>query len=168
MKAAVKNSKRAFTLVELVVVIAVLAIVAGIAVPTVAALVGSANKSSGEEQARMLNENCQLVYSEVKLGTINNTESKNSDGSAVTFAEPKNSNYSARNTAANTATIANVKSYAGLQSINCDNFYYCSSALGTVQYSKGTIYYTEDGNLPNVAGCSFIKLNDSTVLGTLS
>lgn len=164
---AMKNSKKAFTLVELVVVIAVLAVVAAIAIPTVTGIIASATESSGDEQARMLNEKCQLVHAEIKLGTINNTDSKNADGSAITYAGTKNASYSARTLAANKATVADVKEYAGLKSINCSNFYYCLAASSTSQYTKGTIYYSEDGRFPSAAGCGFARLADTTTLGIL-
>lgn len=166
-KYAVKNSKKAFTLVELVVVIAVLAIIAAIAIPMVIGIMASATDASGDEQARMLNEKCKVMYSEIRLGTINNTDSKNADGSAVTYAETKNANLSSKVSAADNATIANVKAYNGLKSINCDNFYYCtrSTTQNGNQYSKGEIYYTDDGNLPNNA--DFAKVNDTLALGYL-
>lgn len=166
-KYAVKNSKKAFTLVELVVVIAVLAIIAAIAVPILMGIVASATGSSGDEQARMLNEKCKTMYSEVRLGTINNTDSKNADGSVVDYAEPKNSRLSDRVAAADNVTIKNVKAYNGLYSINCDNFYYCNHASSSSQYSIGTIYYSEDGSFPDSVGCSFIKTNDNLTLGYL-
>ena len=166
-KYALKSSKKAFTLVELVVVIAVLAIIAAIAVPILMGIVASATSASGDEQARMLNEKCKTMYSEVRLGTINNTDSKNADGSAVNYAEPKNASIGDRVAAADNVTIANVKSYNGLNSINCDDFYYCTHTSGSSQYSVGTIYYSEDGSFPDSVGCSFIKTHDNLTLGYL-
>lgn len=166
-KYAIKNSKKAFTLIELVVVIAVLAVVAAIAVPMIMGIMASATSASGEEQARMLNEKCKTMYSEIRLGTINNTDSKNADGSAVNYAEAKNASLGDRVAAADNATIANVKSYNGLNSINCNDFYYCNNTSGSSKYSVGTIYYSEDGSFPDSVGCSFIKTNDNLTLGYL-
>lgn len=166
-KYTVKNSKKAFTLVELVVVIAVLAIVAAIAVPLFMGIMASATDASGDEQARMLNEKCKIMYSEVRLGTINNTDSKNADGSDVTYAEPKSASLNDRIAAADNVTIANVKLYNGLKSINCDNFYYCNHTSDSTKYSVGTIYYSEDGNFPDSAGCKFVKTTDTLTLGYL-
>ena len=47
-----KLNKKGFTIVELVIVIAVIAILAGVLIPTFAAVVEKANKSSAEQQAR--------------------------------------------------------------------------------------------------------------------
>ena len=87
----VKANKRGFTLVELVVVIAILAIIAAIAIPCLINIIDSTTASSGEAQAQTLNQECQNAYNEIKAGTINNTMSKNADGTAVSFAAIKNS-----------------------------------------------------------------------------
>lgn len=87
----VKANKRGFTLVELVVVIAILAIIAAIAIPCLINILDSTTASSGEAQAQTLNQVCQNAYNEIKAGTINNTMSKNADGTAVSFAAIKNS-----------------------------------------------------------------------------
>ena len=47
-----KLNKKGFTIVELVIVIAVIAILAGVLIPTFATVVDKANKSSAEQQAR--------------------------------------------------------------------------------------------------------------------
>lgn len=85
----VKANKRGFTLVELVVVIAILAIIAAIAIPCLINIIDSTTASSGEAQAQTLNQECQNAYNEIKAGTINNTMSKNADGTAVSFAAIK-------------------------------------------------------------------------------
>lgn len=47
-----KNNKKGFTIVELVIVIAVIAILAGVLIPTFAGIVAKANKSAVEQETR--------------------------------------------------------------------------------------------------------------------
>ena len=54
-KILAKQSKKGFTLVELVVVIAILAILAAIAIPAVIGIINSATQFSGESEAATLN-----------------------------------------------------------------------------------------------------------------
>lgn len=53
-----RNNKKGFTIVELVIVIAVIAILAGVLIPTFAGIVEKANKSAALQEA-------QSVYKEV-------------------------------------------------------------------------------------------------------
>ena len=46
-----RNNKKGFTIVELVIVIAVIAILAGVLIPTFAGIVAKANKSAAEQEA---------------------------------------------------------------------------------------------------------------------
>ena len=54
-KLLAKQSKKGFTLVELVVVIAILAILAAIAIPAVIGIINSATQSGGASDASTLN-----------------------------------------------------------------------------------------------------------------
>ncbi len=110
----VKANKRGFTLVELVVVIAILAIIAAIAIPCLINILDSTTASSGEAQAQTLNQVCQNAYNEIKAGTINNTMSKNADGTAVSFAAIKNSGITTRKNAARNAKVSDIAKYSGL------------------------------------------------------
>ena len=123
----VKANKRGFTLVELVVVIAILAIIAAIAIPCLINIIDSTTASSGEAQAQTLNQECQNAYNEIKAGTINNTMSKNADGTAVSFAAIKNSGITTRKNAARNAKVSDIAKYSGLN-INIGEYYYCTSA----------------------------------------
>lgn len=115
----VKANKRGFTLVELVVVIAILAIIAAIAIPCLINIIDSTTASSGEAQAQTLNQECQNAYNEIKAGTINNTMSKNADGTAVSFAAIKNSGITTRKNAARNAKVSDIAKYYGLNINKC-------------------------------------------------
>lgn len=64
-----RNNKKGFTIVELVIVIAVIAILAGVLIPTFAGIVAKANKSAVEQETRaaltviLAEENGQLTTS---------------------------------------------------------------------------------------------------------
>ena len=162
-KMLAKQSKKGFTLVELVVVIAILAILAAIAIPAVIGIINSATTSAGESDASTLNNGCKTVYSGVKSGTITN-EDKNNDGSAITWAAAKGADNKTRTTAAKAVTVAQVQKYNGT-SLSTNDFYYATSDNDTVHISKGTITFW-DGNGTQPTGADQ-QLTDATTLGTL-
>lgn len=162
----VKANKRGFTLVELVVVIAILAIIAAIAIPCLINILDSTTASSGEAQAQTLNQVCQNAYNEIKAGTINNTMSKNADGTAVSFAAIKNSGITTRKNAARNAKVSDIAKYSGLN-INIGEYYYCTSAAIGSGLNIGTIVYSSTGTAPNINGCTFTQLDNTITLGTL-
>lgn len=55
-----KNNKKGFTLVELVIVVAVMAILVAVAIPTVASITGTADEA-------VFNTNCRTIESMIKL-----------------------------------------------------------------------------------------------------
>ena len=59
-----RKNKKGFTIVELVIVIAVIGILTAVMVPTIIHLVGKANKASDEALVSNLNKAVQLRYSE--------------------------------------------------------------------------------------------------------
>lgn len=69
MKLIKKNSKKGFTLVELVIVIAILAILALILVPAVAKYIGNADTAKNEAAVRTIYTNAVLVQSDTKFDT---------------------------------------------------------------------------------------------------
>ena len=65
-----KNSKKGFTLVELVVVIAIIGILAGIAIVTIIPIVNNAKESSAGVDAHTLEEACQDYVTGIYSGSI--------------------------------------------------------------------------------------------------
>ena len=66
MKLIKKNNKKGFTLIELVIVIAILAILALILVPAIGKYVGNANTAKNEASARTIYTNAVLAMSTSK------------------------------------------------------------------------------------------------------
>lgn len=60
-----KNNKKGFTLVELVIVVAVMAVLVAVAIPTVSSIVGTAEESVAESNAK-------VIESMIKLEQANN------------------------------------------------------------------------------------------------
>ena len=64
-----RNNKKGFTIVELVIVIAVIAILAGVLIPTFAGITSKAKKSAALQEAR----NLYTEYLSVKDGDVEDT-----------------------------------------------------------------------------------------------
>ena len=162
-KMLAKQSKKGFTLVELVVVIAILAILAAVAIPAVIGIINSATQSAGASDASTLNNACKTVYSGVKSGTITN-EDKNNDGTTVNWAAAKGASNKARGDAAKAVTVAQVQKYNGT-SLSYDDLYYASSDHDDVHITKGTIVFWDgQGTQPTGADT---QLAEGTSLGDL-
>ena len=162
-KMLAKQSKKGFTLVELVVVIAILAILAAIAIPAVIGIINSATKSAGDSDASTLNNACKTVYAGVKSGTIT-TKSKDNAGNDCTWAAAEGASNSARLTAAKAVKISNVQAYNGT-SLAYDDLYYATSDHTDAHITKGTIVFCDDEN--NKPTGADTKLTAETTLGTL-
>lgn len=166
-KLLAKKSKKGFTLVELVVVIAILAILAAIAIPMVVNIIQSATNSSGASNASTLSQQCKNVYAGVKSGTINKEESKNSDGTAITWAAEKAATATAKQTAANAVTVAQVMVYSGLNFDISADYYFCTTAATGV--AVGDIAYSDTGSAPTTpSGAAYSQLETTTTLGGAS
>lgn len=165
-KLLAKKSKKGFTLVELVVVIAILAILAAIAIPMVVNIIQSASNSSGASNASTLSQQCKNVYAGVKSGTINNDESTNSDGTAIGWAAAKTATATAKQSAANDVTVAQVMTYSGLNFDISADYYYCTTAATGV--AVGDIAYSDTGSAPTTpANAAYAQLATITTLGTI-
>ena len=108
-KLLAKQSKKGFTLVELVVVIAILGILAAIAIPAVIGIISSANESQAKSDASSVNTACKNMYAEIVAGTINDSNKGNitADGSTGYPKLPAaNGAASSRKTIALTTTVS--------------------------------------------------------------
>ncbi|MDD6488608.1 MAG: prepilin-type N-terminal cleavage/methylation domain-containing protein [Clostridia bacterium] len=148
-----KQSKKGFTLVELVVVIAIIAIISAIAIPSVIFMVSAATDSSGKTNASSVSEACYNFYTLVKSGTID-SQSKYPDGSLVSVAAAPGSSATTRNIAAKNITVADALKYSGINLPTkdsggtpvYDSFHYYT---GTVSgHNEGEIEYNTGNSLP--------------------
>ena len=64
-----KNNKKGFTLVELVIVVAVMAILVAVAIPTISSITDSANTAVNKSNARAIESIIKLYEAEVDAGT---------------------------------------------------------------------------------------------------
>ena len=114
-KLLAKQSKKGFTLVELVVVIAILGILAAIAIPAVIGIINSANESQAKSDASVIDHACKDYYSEVVGGTLNsaNPGKVTTDSKVLPAA---NASASAKKSAALNCTVQGALEYAGVSS----------------------------------------------------
>ena len=155
-KLLAKQSKKGFTLVELVVVIAILGILAAIAIPAVIGIINSANESQGKTDAASLSNACKTYFAGIVAGQIN---AENPGKSKDANLPAKNASNSAKVAAALKCTVEGACQYNGLTDLQnkVDDF--------VVDKSTGTIYYKNDGNKPDGATGTFKYGDALSVLG---
>lgn len=137
-KMLAKQSKKGFTLVELVVVIAILAILAAIAIPAVVSIISSATVSQGQSDASTLNNAVKEFYSGVYSGSINATSYTTALSTALPAA---GASATSREKVAATLTVADAQKYSGI-AIDCEDMVFCTTAAKSV--TVGTIMYKDD------------------------
>lgn len=103
--------KSGFTLVELVVVIAILAILAAISIPLVVGLIDNATKTADVTSANEIDKACMEYKTGIIWGVIN---SENKAHSTQENLPPPNSNVALKVTAAKNATVKNALEFAGM------------------------------------------------------
>ena len=128
-----KKCKKGFTLVELVVVIAVLGIIAAIATPFVMNLIHDAAVTAEKSDASSLNQACREYYSAIISGVVNNVSTHNSTQGGL--PDPNSGSFS-KLTAARAATPIYACEYAGLHDIK--------SKIGA---ADSPYVYDADGNI---------------------
>lgn len=155
---ALANSKKGFTLVELVVVIAVLAIIAAIAIPSVIGIIGSASQSAEETQALDIGAACKEYYAGIISGSIN---ASNKGGSTQTGLPVANAGVINKTTAARAATVKNALEYNGTY----------NTMQNLIGSGDNVFVYDSEGNVHSAANPEFAHLTsyltESTTLGTL-
>ena len=105
------QTKKGFTLVELVVVIAILAILAAIAIPSVIGIINSANESSAEANATAIDMACKDFYTGVASGDITDENR----GPVPAGKLPHNSaSFTQKIVAARSLTVKEALQYAGI------------------------------------------------------
>ena len=117
--------KSGFTLVELVVVIAILAILAAISIPLVVGLIDNATKTADVTSANEIDKACMEYKTGIIWGVIN---SENKAHSTQENLPPPNSNVARKVAAAKNATVKNALEFAGMskeeQKVSNGNFGY--------------------------------------------
>lgn len=130
-----KNNKKGFTLVELVIVVAVMAVLVAVAIPTVGSIVGTAEDA-------VYDSNCRTIESMIKLAQAEaaNKAEASADGSSV----------------AGTMTASTIKTCLENAKLGIESatFYYHSSTgavNSTATAASGetvvTITYAADGSV---------------------
>ena len=149
-KMLAKQSKKGFTLVELVVVIAILGILAAIAIPSVVGIINNAQNSTKEANATELSSACKTLYSEVASGQLNQkTPSDELNALSTANLPAANATVSTCKDKAGKLTVQDAIDYQGLKSK------FDSSNISDYVYVKkdGAIYFkdsytgTSDGTL---------------------
>ncbi len=139
-KMLAKQSKKGFTLVELVVVIAILGILAAIAIPSVVGIINNAQNSSKETNAEQLTSAVKTLYSGVTSGTLTKeTPSDELNGLSADKLPEKEETVANRKSTANGLTLQDAIDYQGLQTK------FTESNIGDYGYSTadGTIYFKD-------------------------
>lgn len=106
---AKKNSKRGFTLVELIVVLVILAILAALLIPALTGYIDKAKKSQVVAETRMLTQAVQTEMSTI-YGLNNSFQGQKDVGKPLTIAS-KTGTYLNNGGAASTGDLGNLKEH---------------------------------------------------------
>ena len=82
-----RNSKKGFTLVELVIVIAVIAILAGVLIPTFSGIVTKANQSAVQQEAANIYK--EVYALDLSDGVLDGKDAAATDGGKIVVGDKK-------------------------------------------------------------------------------
>ena len=150
MNTQIKNSKKGFTLVELVVVIAILAILAAIAIPVVTSIINTASRNSAKTDAQSI----ELAIKEAQADFT----AKNAD----TYSKIKNGNPP---TVKDVADAKSIKSAFESKTIDNKSYTpYWNSTTGKVVFAiKGNDNAVKDIDGNEVTGTALTATSDTAV-----
>ena len=162
-KLLAKQSKKGFTLVELVVVIAILAILAAIAIPAVVNIINSANTSSAQTNAASIDQACKDYYAGIISGTVNKGNTSNTDNGIL---PEKSAAATLKKSSAKVATIGGALEWNGISDKfssddSVQDYYYCDDGIGTITY-RG-----EESNPGSDGTNNYVKITLTTALGDM-
>ena len=157
-KLLAKQSKKGFTLVELVVVIAILAILAAIAIPAVVGIIDNAQTSAKNANAAGLDGAAKKLYAGVTAGSIHSTTADSElGGLAAKKADKlpaKNDTTATKRSKANALTIDDAINYGGLATTFANENtgdYVFSTKDGTIVYKSKDITDVADAGSAGAA-----------------
>ena len=142
-KLLAKQSKKGFTLVELVVVIAILAILAAIAIPAVVGIIDNAQTSAKNANAAGLDGAAKKLYAGVTAGSIHQeTPAQERGGLGTADLPAKKATTAVMREKANALTINDAIAYGGLKTTfdneNVEDYVF-SLKDGTIVYKSKDI-----------------------------
>ena len=137
-KLLAKQSKKGFTLVELVVVIAILAILAAIAIPAVVGIIDNAQTSAKNSNAAGLDGAAKKLYAGVTAGSIHSgTAASELGGLSASKLPAKTASTATMRKTANGLTLQDAIDYGGLATAFASE----NEADYIFSVSDGTILY---------------------------
>ena len=165
-KLLAKQSKKGFTLVELVVVIAILAILAAIAIPAVVGIIDNAQKSAKKSNASNLDGAAKKLYAGVTAGSITKNSPDNELGGIATAKSsllPAASDSTVtKRSKANDLTVQNAIDYSGFATT------FAGESVDDYAFSvkDGTIVYVDTSDTTTFASTKITSAADTRATWT--
>ena len=175
-----RNNKKGFTIVELVIVIAVIAILAAVLIPTFSGVVEKANESSALQACRNELVEMKVAYvaqgGDIAEGTIlssNDYYFEYKDGQLVKCNKPENKKstkvnnievYNANEVAFNDTWMPLRNENSVCAGIKCTTSG-ASEAYALTVYKDGALFYTEKGEAEIRSGVYFYLFTNGTYAG---
>lgn len=159
-KMLAKQSKKGFTLVELVVVIAILAILAAIAIPAIVGIINNANESQKKTDAATVDNACKGYYAAIVAGSLN---SSSADASKLSNTEQgklpaANAASNVRKSAALTCTVGGALDWNGTSTLSGKLTDFRHDAKGNIFSATDEAHTSTGGGLAVDATDTFASL----------